>query len=72
MTELKPCPFCKNDFMLTKLKTTDSHIRKSWYTARIVCDHCEALGPKCSSGIGEQEALLNAIAAWNERKGETK
>ena len=53
MTELKPCPFCKNsdDDMLFVWTDID-------YTKYVFCNRCGAQGPRTSSKEG-------AIKKWN-------
>jgi Lar family restriction alleviation protein len=51
--ELKHCPFCAQEPM-------DVPLESMFHTFRIICPHCETVGP-------ELMTLTDAIEAWNRR-----
>lgn len=58
--ELIPCPFCNGSASIEVFK-----VRKG-YEANVQCDYCLASMPTITYGT-EEEALQNAIKAWNRR-----
>lgn len=62
MTKPKPCPFCKK--RETSIKRGDSY---SW----VLCGNCGATGPDVYGPPGKATDE-DAVAKWNERKGEAK
>ena len=77
--ELKPCPFCGDEVGLkrNKLWTDSGHGYKGCYEYIIRCDN-----PDCSCNIklpknntiynNDQDAVNNAIKAWNTRTDKSK
>lgn len=63
---LKPCPFCGNEAVL--LETM--YIEPSWWCASVVCtgihEHTCSVQMVCG-GSTKDEALTNAVRAWNRR-----
>jgi Lar family restriction alleviation protein len=53
MEELKPCPFCGQEPMGEPLGSM-------FHTFRIICPHCDMLGP-------EVMTRTEAVEAWNRR-----
>lgn len=69
MTELKPCPCCGPKAFITPSIKCDPQAGKHCWTAELRCHEC---GLNISrTAATEQEALYEAIKAWNTRAERT-
>lgn len=65
MTELKPCPCCGPKAFIVPATQCDPSIGEHCWTAKLRCHEC---GLNISrTAATEQEALYEAIEAWNTR-----
>lgn len=66
--ELKPCPFCGGEAILSKEEIPDGNI--SYHTARIKCDDCGCATRQyiIDGYYGSTDTVADCINAWNDRK----
>ena len=64
MNNFKPCPFCGSGWeKLEILSTWDSD-----WESHVECAKCATHGPSSGAFDDKQEAISQAIEAWNDRK----
>jgi Lar family restriction alleviation protein len=67
MEYLKPCPFCGDKEDL-EIYVQGSYFGGWW---SVICLKCQAEGPSFEgTSNSDSEARIEAINAWNNRKGE--
>ena len=65
---LKPCPFCGEETLL-EIKSTEREDRKLCkFKAKVTCLRCFATVQNHGFDWTEDEAIENAVNAWNRRK----